>query len=965
MPQDIWPNKPDCKPPQFNNFTHSDNLRYWCFKILPLVYDDSLSYYELLCKISALLNQVIDNMNLLPDFIAELIKNYITSGDILPIIRDFLSQHIINVKAPPNKLDPATGDGTQVDTTAIQGCIDYAHAQGGAVIWFPTGSYLTDSLTIYDNISLIGGDRYTTRLVLRGGGKTALIHSPTPVNGINIRNLTLQANIDMQVNNVDIINLIISDMLLNNVILDNGYHCLQLTPNGGHIQLDNIICDNAVVSFIKINAPEAQTSIQCDNLTLNQLSQSRGVFGIEIASPDVQLTNLQTTSVYPTVFNITGSGCYIIGNVANTSNFYNNSITEGYIYLNKRIILDKMPNGSRNATYNQDTTTATNITRYATKTLANNAATITNTATNRTANITNTDSVESQTITHTSTNRDINVRDAYTITSDTINVTANDLISDITDCEIHGDHLLNTYTNVDSQNVTHNTTATTKVDINSPNITLRGASTNLSSQATNVSGSNLIVNSNSTNFNGNNLTINTNDPFNYTKPQTTLSQRWSTIPFLSNNTPANLIVKGDYPRDDNVVNLLDFGSAVNGDWSVAFAAMIRYASQHRYWCYIPPGSYTINTPYSANTATYLYLRSNHARLTCPNGLLDINALLTGVLQDVDITAQNTATIIAAKYVNNFVVNSCLINVANIFIDLKSTAAQNATQLKITHCHFINANSVIKGSYVTYTMLTDTIITGSVSALSGDHWQVGMCQNLSFRSCTKPFSLTASTMISFEGCVSYACVYGIYIDNSPLLIDNWTIICGTNSIACISCNNTDSAVIDNIKIKGKSNVIIISFNQEIKNNYIKINSIGLDAGQTSMQAFEWNHTRLIHNNVNMLLNTSSVTATIPLFVESNTFNINNQNNVNYAQQTNKNNVENQNEGQTVYVLPNNATISNFVSTVPGRIIILKCATSFTIQGSSTIDLDRVHTIPANYSLVLTSNGSKWIPLNMPT
>ena len=33
---------------------------YWCFKVLPLVYDESLSYYELLCKIYTYINNLID-----------------------------------------------------------------------------------------------------------------------------------------------------------------------------------------------------------------------------------------------------------------------------------------------------------------------------------------------------------------------------------------------------------------------------------------------------------------------------------------------------------------------------------------------------------------------------------------------------------------------------------------------------------------------------------------------------------------------------------------------------------------------------------------------------------------------------------------------------------------------------------------------------------------------------------------
>jgi hypothetical protein len=40
-----------------------DMLKNWCHKILPLVYDDSLSYYEVLCKTSAKLNEVIDSTN--------------------------------------------------------------------------------------------------------------------------------------------------------------------------------------------------------------------------------------------------------------------------------------------------------------------------------------------------------------------------------------------------------------------------------------------------------------------------------------------------------------------------------------------------------------------------------------------------------------------------------------------------------------------------------------------------------------------------------------------------------------------------------------------------------------------------------------------------------------------------------------------------------------------------------------
>lgn len=38
-------------------------FRFWCQKVLPAVYDDSLSYYELLCKVIEKLNELIKTNN--------------------------------------------------------------------------------------------------------------------------------------------------------------------------------------------------------------------------------------------------------------------------------------------------------------------------------------------------------------------------------------------------------------------------------------------------------------------------------------------------------------------------------------------------------------------------------------------------------------------------------------------------------------------------------------------------------------------------------------------------------------------------------------------------------------------------------------------------------------------------------------------------------------------------------------
>ena len=49
-------------------------ITFYCQKILPLVYDDSLSYYEALCKFQNKLNEIIKNQNNLNEAFENLLK---------------------------------------------------------------------------------------------------------------------------------------------------------------------------------------------------------------------------------------------------------------------------------------------------------------------------------------------------------------------------------------------------------------------------------------------------------------------------------------------------------------------------------------------------------------------------------------------------------------------------------------------------------------------------------------------------------------------------------------------------------------------------------------------------------------------------------------------------------------------------------------------------------------------------
>ena len=51
------------------------HFHFWCQKVLPLVYDDSLSYYEVLCKVVKYINDLIDQDKIFGAEIAELRKD--------------------------------------------------------------------------------------------------------------------------------------------------------------------------------------------------------------------------------------------------------------------------------------------------------------------------------------------------------------------------------------------------------------------------------------------------------------------------------------------------------------------------------------------------------------------------------------------------------------------------------------------------------------------------------------------------------------------------------------------------------------------------------------------------------------------------------------------------------------------------------------------------------------------------
>jgi hypothetical protein len=271
------------------SFTEVKPLYYWVQHILPLVYDDSLSYMELLGKVINTLNEVVKNNNLLPDYIMGLIKDYISSGEIEKVLADVLANYMLNVKFPPAGLKPATGDGSADDTEAIQGCIDYAYNNGGMSVYFPSGSYLTQPLTLRNKATLFGQDRYTTRLIMKGGATTAMFTGD--IDELTLTGLGFDGNMDIQVNNVNLFTISVNSAIITNCLLTDGYDLLNVTVND-NLQLNDVIFRHAVENSLVLKGTGI---VQGNNLIFKSVS---ALVGKNFVVMDVSKSILEQLKCY-------------------------------------------------------------------------------------------------------------------------------------------------------------------------------------------------------------------------------------------------------------------------------------------------------------------------------------------------------------------------------------------------------------------------------------------------------------------------------------------------------------------------------------------------------------------------------------------------------------------------------------------------------------------------------------------
>lgn len=177
--------------PQLTGYTGQGAFRFWCQKVLPIVYDDSLSYYELLNKVVNYLNNVIADVASVENNIEQLNTSYVslqnfvneTNDDIeteiskfetlvsakVRVLQDFVNHYFDNLDVQQeinNKLDAMASDGS---LTALLNPLIANEAPDVIEQWLtehitPTTPIIDSSLTVSGAgaDAKVVGDKFTT-----------------------------------------------------------------------------------------------------------------------------------------------------------------------------------------------------------------------------------------------------------------------------------------------------------------------------------------------------------------------------------------------------------------------------------------------------------------------------------------------------------------------------------------------------------------------------------------------------------------------------------------------------------------------------------------------------------------------------------------------------------------------------------------------------------------------------------
>ena len=349
----------------------------WCQKILPLVYDESLSYYENLCRFSAKLCEIIKSQNNLQDefyrlkeWIDTQLKNYseeqlqewLDNGTLENIINNEifnkLNSKIDNIYSiiVDVKQEGAKGDGVTDDTEVLNTIINKYNGSG-AYIYFPKGTYIIngeilnniESVKDPNNEGLCLNNIHDLSFVFNKDSKLQL-KSTNAENyvilnirnswNISFNNLTINGLVYEMTgttnewgygihisnsNNINFENLKVTNVNGDFIYIGSNYYNGNISTYNNNINIYNAKLDNAHRNGISICSGD---NINLSNININNVKYNNPKSGIDIELEgwysnsnylgNIEINNIVTTNVgYGISFNDRDNTANVIINNSN------------------------------------------------------------------------------------------------------------------------------------------------------------------------------------------------------------------------------------------------------------------------------------------------------------------------------------------------------------------------------------------------------------------------------------------------------------------------------------------------------------------------------------------------------------------------------------------------------------------------------------------------------------------------
>lgn len=282
----------------------------------------------------------------IPKTVSSEVEKQLEDANLNQIVYNALTTYglVVNVKAPPEGLTPAVGDGVADDTEAIQACITYAGNHDNKIVFFPSGTYkITSTLEIKKNsIALMGFDALNTQLTFAGEVgdciKIGTAITRTFIYGLQIIGSTT-ATIDTTgiTYTVRGYEIEVANAIIKGVTVGFSWSTQAATTP---VTLRNVRFENITTAAIESTR---QCKLIIDGCTFPSATNSTESAAIDIEANNAQISNIIVGGAYLNGVVLNGNNCTVTGDLSGAINPYvdngtgNNIIAQNITSINTPI----------------------------------------------------------------------------------------------------------------------------------------------------------------------------------------------------------------------------------------------------------------------------------------------------------------------------------------------------------------------------------------------------------------------------------------------------------------------------------------------------------------------------------------------------------------------------------------------------------------------------------------------------